>query len=248
MVVGQSESVMKEKLRKLICFGLCLLVLVPAMAEERVEPVRVACVGDSITYGAGIPEREEKSYPSRLAELLGEGWLVKNFGRNGRTVLKNGHAPYWETPEYRKALRFKPEVVIIMLGTNDSRPPNWPAHKDEFVPDYVSLVRSFQRLESKPVVWICNPIPAFGDLKGISETVISGEIIPMIREIAKQTNVGIVDLHSVFDDRNDLQPDLVHPNSSGAERIARTVAKVVAAGAAEEARGGRPAGGGKSGY
>lgn len=85
-------------------------------------PIRLACVGDSITQGDGLAA--DDSYPSQLQALLGEEWKVGNFGVSGRTLLKKGDHPYWTESAYQKALEFEPDVVIIMLGTNDTKEHN----------------------------------------------------------------------------------------------------------------------------
>ncbi|WP_372796650.1 GDSL-type esterase/lipase family protein [Pontiella sp.] len=191
-------------------------------AEDR--PVRVACVGDSITYGYGIEDRATDSYPARLQALLGDGWVVGNFGKNGATVLKKGHAPYWKTTQYAEALQFRPDVVIIKLGTNDTRPRNLGRYKAEFVPDYLELIRSFQTLESRPTVWVCKPVPIYTERKGMTDPVIRNEIIPLVEAVAEKAGVGIIDLNAVLSNRPELFPDGVHPNAEGAGLMARTVA------------------------
>ena len=100
-------------------------------------PIRVACVGDSITQGAGADPG--KSYPSQLQSILGDKWQVKNFGVSGRTLLKKGDAPYWNEEAFKDAQDFKPDAVIIMLGTNDTKPPNW-VHIDKFYSDYKDAI------------------------------------------------------------------------------------------------------------
>lgn len=88
------------------------------------DVIRIACVGDSITYGAGIEERAKNSYPAQLQNLLGDRYQVENFGVSGRTLLKQGDKPYWDEPAYQNALKLKPDMVIIKLGTNDVKPLN----------------------------------------------------------------------------------------------------------------------------
>ena len=60
---------------------------------------KVACVGDSITYGHGLNQSTE-SYPVVLAARLGAGHTVQNFGVSGTTLLKNGDHPYWDEANY----------------------------------------------------------------------------------------------------------------------------------------------------
>ena len=127
------------------------------MTARAAEPIKVACVGDSITQGAGA--KSGQSYPSQLQALLGEGYQVGNFGVSGRTLLKKGDFPYWKEKKYQAALAMEPAIVIIMLGTNDTKPQNWK-HEAEFEADYKELIKSFQKLASKPRIFICRPCPA----------------------------------------------------------------------------------------
>jgi acyl-CoA thioesterase-1 len=161
------------KMSWLVTAAVALLTANVALAAK----IKVACVGDSITYGAGIQDRDKNSYPAQLGEILGADWEVKNFGVNGHTLLSKGNAPYIKSHQYRAALAFQPDVVIIKLGTNDSKPNNW-SHKSEFIGDYLRMIDSFRKLESQPVVWICKPVPVFPEQWGISDQVVREEIIP----------------------------------------------------------------------
>src|SRR6185369_3472103 len=111
----------------------------PAKRDVATNAPRVACVGDSITFGFGIADREHNSYPAKLAKLLGPGVEVRNFGVNGATALKHGTRPYSAQQACRDALAFKPQFAVIMLGTNDTNKKSWPDHHDEFADDYLAL-------------------------------------------------------------------------------------------------------------
>ena len=113
-------------------------------------------MGDSITAGAGA--EPGKAYPIQLQAMLGDKWQVKNFGVGGRTLLKKGDLPYWKEQALTDAQAFNPDVVVIMLGTNDTKVQNW-VHHDEFYADYKDLVEIFKNLPSKPRVFICRPCP-----------------------------------------------------------------------------------------
>jgi len=186
------------------------------------EAMRVACVGDSITFGEGIMDRERNSYPAQLAVLLGDKWEVRNFGVSGSTVLRKGNYPYWDTQEFRDALAFQPQVVIINLGTNDARPLNWK-YKDDYVRDYIALIRSFQALDSKPTVWLCNLTPARAGKRWVFDKVILEEVMPRIKEIAQRTGLPVIELNGALSNRKELFADALHPNERGAKVIAETI-------------------------
>jgi acyl-CoA thioesterase-1 len=219
---------LKKSLGSIAAIVLFLFSLA-AFAADHSSPTKVACVGDSITHGGGVTSKT--SYPAQLGAALGEHWRVENFGVSGATLMKRGDKPYWEQDRYQAALAFKPDVVVIKLGTNDSKAWNWE-HKADYVRNYVELIQSFQKLESKPVVWIAYPVPAYSGAWGISGAVIENEIKPLIDEVAKQTNVKIIDLFSALSGKKELFPDGIHPDAGGAKLIAETVASAITAASA----------------
>ncbi|MFO7870225.1 MAG: GDSL-type esterase/lipase family protein [Kiritimatiellia bacterium] len=219
----------------LVAFSVFASTTGESVAENQRERTRVACVGDSITYGLGIQNRAENCYPAQLGHMLGKKWLAGNFGVSGATLLEKGPKPYRDLKAFDMALKFQPDVVVIMLGTNDTSPLVWPEHKEDFVPDYVKLVKSFQELESKPAVWICYPAPIYPGEWGPRDRIIKDEIIPRIDMIAEETGARIIDLYSPMKDRREFFPDTVHPNAAGAKRIAEIVADVISSESHEKA-------------
>jgi lysophospholipase L1-like esterase len=193
----------------------------PADFKER---VKVACVGDSITQGSGLPDPGKNAYPAQLQSLLGDKWKVSNFGVSGRTLLKKGDFPYWNEKAYQDALASSPDAVIIMLGTNDTKPQNW-AHEGDFVADYTELVKSFQALASKPRIYVCRPcpVPEPGNF-GINEKN-NKEWIKRIDKLAKDMDLGVIDMHKALEDKPQLLPDHVHPNTEGAGEMAKAAFK-----------------------
>jgi len=190
--------------------------------SDYAESIRLACIGNSITFGAGIKNRETNSYPAQLGVMLGDRWDVQNFGVSRVTLLKKGNVPYWNQEEFKKALEFNPDVVVIKLGTNDTKPINWK-YKDEFIGDYIDLIEQFRELEAKPKIWICYPVPAYPERWGISDKVIKEEILPLIDEIADKTDVPIIDLYSALSDKAEMFPDKIHPNAEGAKLMAEAI-------------------------
>lgn len=184
--------------------------------------IRVACVGDSITYGSGVENRAENNYPKVLGGLLGAGFETRNFGVSGATLLKKGDKAYWTQPEFVKVGAFKPNAVVIKLGTNDSKPQNW-GFKENFADDLREMIDYFRDLPSKPKIWLCLPVPVYETKWGINEPVVNGEIIPIIRRVARQKGVPVIDLHQALSEKPELFPDRIHPNAAGAAIIAATV-------------------------
>lgn len=203
-----------------------ILVLIVLCVAGAADAKRVACVGDSITYGSGIADRAHDSYPAQLERILQEydtSWEVDNFGVSGATMLHNGDRPYIQESAYSNALASNPDIVIIKLGTNDSKPYNWQ-YRDEYIPNYVEMIDAFRALPSQPEIWICKPVPAFYVNFSISPTVIHDEILAMIEEIAALKDTPVFDLYTALEPHGDLFPDGIHPNAEGAGLMAEFIA------------------------
>jgi len=211
-----------KKYRIMAWFIAALAVVLTANAADTAK-IKVACVGDSITFGAAIQDRDNNSYPAQLGKLLGEGWDVRNFGVNGHTLLKKGDHPYVNSGQYKAALAFQPDVVIIKLGTNDSKPQNW-RHKNAFIGDYLRMIDSFRKQESQPVVWICKAVPVFPEQWGIKDSVVREEINPRVEYIARKAGAPVIDLYTPLTGDAALFPDKVHPNAAGAAKMAQIIA------------------------
>lgn len=201
--------------------------LVSARAEDR--PIRVACIGDSITYAASTGAREKTSYPAQLQGMLGAGYEVKNFGVSGATMLKKGNHPYWGLPAFKDAQAFEPDIVVIKLGSNDSKPVNWNA--EAYESDYREMVDMLLALPSRPTVLLCRPVPAFSQAFGISNDVILNEIIPIVGRIAEEKRLDVVDAYNALLRYGRTFPDGIHPNEEGCKVLAQTVAESVKAAA-----------------
>jgi lysophospholipase L1-like esterase/pimeloyl-ACP methyl ester carboxylesterase len=218
---------MERRTRLLLAafIGLCSLArpvcgVEPMNSAEQV-PVRVACVGDSIVEGAFLPNPEFDSYPGQLKRMLGEQWDVRNFGVSGTTLLNAGDKPYQKEKALESALKFNPNIVIIGLGGNDTKPDNWK-FKDQFIADYKNLIGKFRSLPSKPRILVCQPAPAPGAGNyGINEPAILEEI-PMIQKIAEEEGVAVINMHEALVGKDNLFPDRVHPNLEGAAIMAKT--------------------------
>ena len=207
-------------------FCLCCLMFVGGLAKKQ---IRVACVGNSVTYGYLLADREQTAYPAQLQQLLGADYAVGNFGHSGATLLRKGHRPYHLLPEFRQALDFRADMVVIHLGLNDTDPRNWPNYSDEFIGDYRALIDSFRVANPKVKIWICKMTPIFHTHRRFQSGTRDwhAQIQQRIEQIAATAGVGLIDLYEPLHSRPDLFPDALHPNAEGAGILASTVCSAI---------------------
>ncbi|WP_255360067.1 GDSL-type esterase/lipase family protein [Verrucomicrobium sp. GAS474] len=198
----------------------------PTLASSN-EPkrTRIACVGDSITAGVGAGN-SSMAYPAQLGRMLGREWEVGNFGNPGKSLLRKSDYPYAATANLQQALAFNPDVVVIQLGTNDTKVQNWK-FRDDFVADYRALIARFETLETKPRIYLCRPpyISGPGSHGDTEETLL--EVLPMIDAVGQETGLTVIDNHAVTKGRDELFPDHLHPNKEGAGLLARNVYRAI---------------------
>ena len=199
-----------------------LLLLGTATASDT---IRVACIGNSVTYGYGHRNPAQTSYPTRLQAMLGEDYHVRNFGHSGATLLRHGHRPYIHQQAWRDVLAFAPDKAIIHLGLNDTDPRNWPNYRDEFIPDYLAIIDSLRAVNPEVDIYVCRMTPIFhGHARFQSGTRDwHAQIQHAIEEVALLADAHLIDLHAPLYHRPDLFADALHPDTEGAEILARTV-------------------------
>lgn len=73
-------------------FIFCIIFLL-LFFNNAAAKIKVACIGDSVTYRYGLESRETDNYPAQLQQMLGDQYEVENFGKSGATLLKKGHRP-----------------------------------------------------------------------------------------------------------------------------------------------------------
>lgn len=187
------------------------------------KPIRIACVGDSITEGAGLPHPATDAWPAVLQKLLGPEVIVENFGRGGATACVAGDTPYAESPQARAAFACESDVVIIMLGTNDARSANATRHQN-FALDITNLGRRFANLPFAPLIVLCTPLPAFKPAHSVDPSVIENELAPAVRSVAQIEGWPLIDIFHLLGDLGPTCEDGIHPDAAGTARIATTIA------------------------
>lgn len=211
--------------------------------------VKVCCIGNSITFGYGLPDQDRvaKSYPGRLQTLFGTTkYTVENDGVNSTTLLKYGDNPYWKTVTFSQVFTFQPDIITIKLGTNDTKPYNWDVHWRDFKGDYLWMIDTLSSMASKPKIWLVLPVPVFdhpvGASWGIRDSVIK-KIIPIIKEIGVERGLPVIDANTLLQSFPQyFSVDGVHPSEAGLDTIARVIYRRLSAvtGAEERAGGLKP--------
>jgi lysophospholipase L1-like esterase len=197
---------------------LSAIILLISIASSQ---IKIACIGDSNTQSN--PLNPETSYPAVLQTMLGNDYLVENYGIAGTTLLSKGDNPYIKTWLFNAARFWYPDVVIILLGTNDSSPENWEPYGHEFKENYITIIEKFREI-GDPKFLLCYPPPLFNNED--ANAVIRDEIIPIIQDVANVTGTRSVDLYTSLLDQSYF-PDGSHANEEGLKKIAEILYRKV---------------------
>jgi len=184
--------------------------------------IRVACIGDSITYGAGLVDPAKEAYPAQLAGLLGSAFEVRSFGKSGFGI----HRPdkrYDRTQEYLDALAYQPDIVICNLGINDIT--HWGSYRqDDMVAEYRKLIDAFASLSTRPYILQWNPLaPLFPGQRFHGDPTVD-ILNEWLAAAAADTGVDVIDMRVPLKDHPQWFPDHIHPNAEGSKAIAQAVA------------------------
>lgn len=209
-------------MKKIVLLSFLVLLAVSAVAQKR---TKVACVGNSITYGYTLPDRATQAYPVQLQNMLGDKYEVGNFGKSGATLLNKGHRPYMQQEEYRKAVDFAGDIVVIHLGINDTDPRDWPNYRDFFVKDYLALIDTFRTVNPGCRILIARLTPISDRHQRFESGTRDwrGEIQTAIETVAHIAGVQLIDFEEPLYQYPFMLPDAVHPTPAGAKILAETV-------------------------
>lgn len=218
-------------IRKIYRYILCFLlsaVMMGAGAAERPK-IKIACIGNSITYGYTLKDRVNEAYPSVLQRMLGSSYRVGNFGKSGATLLNRGHRPYMQQEEYRKAISFGADIAVIHLGINDTDPRDWPDYRDDFAGDYLQLIDSLRKRNPKVRIIIAKMTP----IRDTHPRFLSGtrvwhkEIQREIERVAEVSGAELIDFYTPLELHPEWLEDAVHPNVRGAALMAEVVCRQI---------------------
>lgn len=211
-----------KQIRLIFC-ALLVSTFLPS-AVRAGGPIRVACVGNSITYGSGLAHREREAYPVQLQALLGDAYEVGSFGKPGATLLRRAFRPYFDQEEFRRAMDFRADIAVIHLGVNDTDPRAWPNYRDEFVRDYLALIDSLRTANPQVRVLVAaiTPIadrhPRFQS--GTKEW--QDMVRASVADVARIAGAELIDFFTPLYPYPWMLPDAIHPDAEGAAILART--------------------------
>lgn len=208
---------------------------------EALGKTSVVCIGDSITSGVGA-SRAAATYPGHLQRLLGDDYIVTNLGACGAAMQRCSDLPYRRRVQWEAAQRVRADIVVVMLGTNDARPPNWdtPARALDYEADYRALVHAMRAGGTPaPEVYVAVPPPFYGPpgaagaaveaINSSVKAVVNDTFPALVPRIVRKMGLSTEPIR-VYDALGgsalscpDLFPDGVHPNDDGYLVLARTV-------------------------
>jgi len=160
-----------------------------------------------------------------LNSILGPEYAVLNSGRSATTLQKKGNFPYWIAKEFSNTFIYQPDIIVIKLGTNDTKPENW--HSDRFEADYQALIDTFKTIPTHPRIYLCLPVPAFKVKWGINDSTVVYGVIPIVEKVAKANKLSVIDLYTPFKGQVANFPDSIHPNEAAAKQMAAIIAKEI---------------------
>ena len=189
--------------------------------------VNIACIGNGVTYGIGVENREKNNFPQQLQYLLGTKYKVTNFGVVNAPVLSNGLNGYTQTAEFKKSKTINPDIIFIELGLDEINSSD-TAFISNFTNTLEDIVQSYTNSSARPRIVLLLPLPIFlNDSSLFNNSVIKNKIIPKIQKIAFEKNLEVLDLFSMFIDKQDLFLDKLHPSSLGGTLISKRLYELV---------------------
>lgn len=196
-----------------------VFAIIESICSAPQQKLRVACVGDSTTWGTYATRAEGVTYPDFLAKLGRKTLQVDNFGVGATTLLRRSGRAWCETGELERVIDFQPDVMVIMFGVNEISHPDL---LDEFLPDALWLIDQFKGAIPDLNIFIATPTPlAPGDEKSLENTKLRTMIVPALQQVAQMRNCKMIEVNANYPSTLDYLPDGVHPNAQGNRLIAQ---------------------------
>lgn len=183
--------------------------------------IKVATVGDSLTYGYGLENREHDAYPSILSDLLGSHYQVHNFGLSGRSLQSTADYPYFKEKNAQLSLESQADIVIIMIGSNDSRGPYW--NRERFTDEYRAMVESYLAMESQPDIYLVVPPFVPTSRFGLNNQIVKEDLQEIIPMVGREYNLPVINLYPLTEGQAAYYSDGLHLTPLGNQVIAQEI-------------------------
>lgn len=183
--------------------------------------IKVATVGDSLTYGYGLENREHDAYPSILSDLLGSHYQVHNFGLSGRSLQSTADYPYFKEKNAKLSLESQADIVIIMIGSNDSRGPYW--NRERFTNEYRAMVKNYLAMESQPDIYLVVPPFVPTSRFGLNNQIVKEDLQEIIPMIGREYNLTVINIYPLTEGQSAYYSDGLHLTPLGNQVIAREI-------------------------
>lgn len=182
------------------------------------KKIKVACIGDSTTAGSGLSDPDAESYPAILGNMLGDAYEVKNFAEGGRTVLSDSGRAYTDSKSFSESCDYKPDAVLIMLGTNDLAAVSTDEGQKKLYSDILALCERYSSLDSCPAIYLLSPLVRLDD--GALDAVIRDVVIPIYKKASEDAGIGFINTHEISEHMTGNFPDSLHPDPAACKYIA----------------------------
>lgn len=178
-----------------------------------------------------IRDRRHHCYPYLLQQFLGDQYNVRNYGLNDRNAMESGKHPYRKEKRYQESLRFLPDIVLIKLGSNDSKKGTWIG-AEAWEKDYRELLNSYLTLPSHPQLILITPAyphpvkqkdGSIGLSFQMQDEAMEAES-KVIQRLGEELHTKVIDMRSFTKGKPEwFNSDGIHPNNGGARQMAELI-------------------------
>ncbi len=200
-----------NNIRVFILFSYILIFPLSLFPEDLSSGPKIACVGDSLTYGYGLFNRNRDSYPSQTDAFLPSHWEIRNYGINGACATA-GHPDFYLNNPVEELAAWDADIIILMLGSNDSKDSIWNS-RDSYIKGMGRILNRIKGINTRVV--LMTPPPCHLNLFGISNERIQNEVIPALRQFAGSEGYRLLETGELFRDEEGIYLDNIHMNSKG---------------------------------
>lgn len=190
----------------------------PFPAAKDGGKIKIACIGDSITEGWRSSNPALRSYPAVLQTLIGDGYEITNYGIGGSTVMRCSDMPYRDKWGYINSISDAPDVVFLMMGTNDCNRDYNIERLGGFYADFASMINEYRQVGAYVAVMTSPELFCNRNNANIRRAV------EWQKKAAENFGCPVIDINEFSHTRHHFFPDDIHCDDSGYIGMAHHVA------------------------